>query len=223
MFLSVENIGKIYRPNGPASATTILERVSLTIAEGEFVAVMGPSGSGKTTLLSIVGAMNRPTSGQVIVDAIDVYSLSDERQADFRRDYVGFVFQQHCLLNYLTALENVALPLAVEGLSEKRKRQRAWEALDRMGLSNKANRLPSQLSGGEQGRVAIARALVNEPPLLLADEPTGSLDSETGNEVMSLFTELNRQGQTVLMVTHSIENARVAGRIIRMRDGRIES
>ncbi len=221
-FLQLENIAKTYQPDGPASVTTVLKDISLTVSEGEFAAVMGPSGSGKSTLLSVVGAMNRPTQGRVIIDDIDIYSLPEERQADFRREYVGFVFQQHHLLGFLTALENVALPLAVARISMPEKRQRAVDVLRRVGLAEKASRLPAQLSGGEQGRVAIARALVNEPPLLLADEPTGNLDSHTGEEVMALFAELNRQGQTIIMVTHNGENARLANRIIRMRDGQLE-
>ncbi len=221
-FLQLEKVGKVYQPNGPASVTTVLNEINLIIAEGQFAAVMGPSGSGKSTLLSVVGAMNRPSRGRVIIDDIDIYSLPEERQADFRREYIGFVFQQHHLLGFLTALENVALPLAVACISQQEKRQRALEALRRVGLVEKAGRLPAQLSGGEQGRVAIARALVNEPPLLLADEPTGNLDSHTGNEVMALFTDLNRQGQTIIMVTHNGDNARLAHRVIRMRDGEIE-
>ncbi|MEW5976369.1 MAG: ABC transporter ATP-binding protein [Acidobacteriota bacterium] len=221
-FLHLEEVGKDYQPNGPASVTTVLNNINLIITESEFVAVMGPSGSGKSTLLSVLGAMNRPSQGRVIIDDIDIYSLPEERQADFRREYIGFVFQQHHLLGFLTALENVALPLAVARISQQEKRQRALEALRRVGLVEKSGRLPAQLSGGEQGRVAVARALVNEPPLLLADEPTGNLDSHTGDEVMALFTNLNRQGQTIIMVTHNGDNARLAHRIIRMRDGEIE-
>jgi putative ABC transport system ATP-binding protein len=221
-FLRLETVAKTYQPNGPSTQTVVLSDINLAVHEGEFLAIMGPSGSGKSTLLSIVGAMNRPSQGRVFVDDIDVYALPDERQADFRREYVGFVFQQHHLLGYLTALENVGLPLAVERIPDREKRQRAFDALDRVGLSSKVDRLPTQLSGGEQGRVAIARALVNNPPLLLADEPTGSLDSRTGAEIMALFAELNREGQTILMVTHNSDNARASSRVINMRDGRIE-
>jgi len=221
-FLRLETVGKTYQPNGPSSQTLVLSDINLTVHEGEFLAIMGPSGSGKSTLLSVAGAMNRPSQGRVFIDAIDIYALAEERQADFRREYVGFVFQQHHLLGFLTALENVALPLAVERMPDREKRQRAFDALDRVGLSSKADRLPTQLSGGEQGRVAIARALVNNPPLLLADEPTGSLDSLTGQEIMALFTELNQEGQTILMVTHNSDNARASSRVIHIRDGRIE-
>jgi putative ABC transport system ATP-binding protein len=170
-FITIENVTKTYQPNGVASRATVLRGVSAEIEEGEFVALMGPSGSGKTTLLTIIGAMSQPTEGRVVIDEVDVYDLSEERRADFRREYLGFVFQQHHLLPYLTALENVMLPLVITKLNAKEKRTKAQLALERMGLGDKFDRLPNQLSGGEQGRVAIARALVNEPPLLLADEP----------------------------------------------------
>jgi putative ABC transport system ATP-binding protein len=219
-FVVVENVGKVYRGEEGAAETRVLEGVSLEIAEGEFVALMGPSGSGKTTLLTVVGAMNRPTEGRVAVDGIDVYALSEERRADFRREYLGFVFQQHHLMPYLSAVENVMLPLATLRAAAREKRERAQEVLERVGLGAKARRLPNQLSGGEQGRLAIARALVNRPPLLLADEPTGTLDTRTGEEVMGVFRDLNARGQTVLLVTHNPENAALAGRVLNIRDGR---
>jgi putative ABC transport system ATP-binding protein len=150
-----------------------------------------------------------------------VYGLSDERRADFRMEYLGFVFQQHHLMPYLTALENAMLPLATSPVSTKEKRERGLYVLDRMSLGKKASRLPNQLSGGEQGRLAIARALVNEPPLLLADEPTGTLDSKTGNEIMEVFLDLNRHGQTIFMVTHNRENAALSHRVLEIRDGRM--
>jgi putative ABC transport system ATP-binding protein len=181
---------------------------------------MGPSGSGKTTLLTVVGAMNRPSEGRVLVDGIDVYALSEERRADFRREYLGFVFQQHHLMPYLSAVENVMLPLATLRAPAREKRERALEVLGRVGLGAKAAGLPSQLSGGEQGRLAIARALVNRPPLLLADEPTGTLDTRTGEEVMGVFLDLNARGQTVLLVTHNPDNAALARRVLHIRDGR---
>ncbi len=219
-FVVVENVGKVYRGEEGAPATRVLEGVSLEITEGEFVALMGPSGSGKTTLLTVVGAMNRPTEGRVVIDGIDIYALSEERRADFRREYLGFVFQQHHLMPYLSAVENVMLPLATLRASAREKRERAVEVLERVGLGAKARRLPNQLSGGEQGRLAIARALVNRPPLLLADEPTGTLDTRTGEEVMGVFRDLNARGQTVLLVTHNPENAALAGRVLNIRDGR---
>ncbi len=198
-----------------------LRGVDLRIEEGEFVAIMGPSGSGKSTFLAILGGLGRPSAGRIFVDGIELYKLSVESLADFRREYIGFVFQQFQLIPYLTAMENVELPLIVAGGKPGDRRRMALEALGRVGLGNKAGRLPNQLSGGEQERVAIARAIVNHPPLLLADEPTGNLDSATGEEVMRLFQALNEQGLTLVMVTHSIENARYASRIVRIRDGEI--
>ena len=221
-FIVVQNVGKTYQENGAAAPATVLSIVSFDLHEGEFVCLMGPSGSGKSTLLTIVGAMNHPSSGKVLVDGIDVYALTDERRADFRREYLGFVFQQHHLLPYLNAAENVMLPLATLRIASKEKRERALAVLDKVGLSDKANRLPNQLSGGEQGRLAIARAIVNEPPLVLADEPTGTLDTKTGNEVMEVFLNLKDQGQTIFMVTHNPENAALADRTLHIRDGLIE-
>ncbi|HSE97524.1 MAG TPA: ABC transporter ATP-binding protein, partial [Blastocatellia bacterium] len=169
----------------------------------------------------VVGAMNRPTSGRVVVDGIDVYGLQDERRADYRREYLGFVFQQHHLMPYLNAVENTCLPLATVDQAAKEKRERAMAVLERVGLADKAARLPNQLSGGEQGRLAIARAIVNEPPLILADEPTGALDSKTGREIMEVFLSLNAQGQTIFMVTHNPDNAALAHRTLHIVDGRI--
>lgn len=220
-FVVVNNIGKVYQSNGPNSAVRVLGGINIEIEEGEFVSLMGPSGSGKSTLLTIIGAMNHPSDGRVLVDDIDVYALSEERRADFRREYLGFVFQQHHLMPYLNALENAMLPLVTSKSSAKEKRIRALAVLQRVGLADKAARLPNQLSGGEQGRLAIARALVNEPPLILADEPTGTLDSKTGVEIMEVFRQLNEQGQTIFMVTHNPDNAALAHRIVNIRDGRM--
>lgn len=220
--IQLNDVSKVYNTDGvPVIA---LQGVTLTVDEGEFVALVGPSGSGKSTLLTILGAMNPPTDGTITVDGIDVYGLSLERQADFRHEYVGFVFQQLQLIPYLTALENVMLPLTVARLSRQEKIRRATEILARMGLAGKERRLPGQLSGGEQGRVAVARALVNDPPLLLADEPTGNLDSENSQIVLNMIRALNRSfRQTILMITHNPEAAAVADRVIRMRDGRVIS
>jgi len=220
-FVVVNNIGKVYQSNGVDSAVCVLDGINLEIKEGEFVSLMGPSGSGKSTLLTIMGAMNHPSVGQVLVDDIDVYGLSEERRADFRREYLGFVFQQHHLMPYLNVVENVMLPLVTSKASSKEKRIRALAVLQRVGLANKSERLPNQLSGGEQGRLAIARALVNEPPLILADEPTGTLDTRTGVEIMEVLQQLNAQGQTIFMVTHNPENAALAHRIVNIRDGRM--
>ncbi|HEY9232361.1 MAG TPA: ABC transporter ATP-binding protein [Blastocatellia bacterium] len=221
-FVRIENVSKEYQSNGASSAVRVLTGINAEIREGEFVCLMGPSGSGKSTLLTVVGAMNHPTAGRVLVDDIDVYALSDERRADFRREYLGFVFQQHHLMPYLNAVENVMLPLATVNARAAEKRRRAMRVLERVGLADKAWRLPSELSGGEQGRLAVARALVNEPPLVLADEPTGALDTRTGREVIELFLQLNAAGQTIFMVTHNPDNARLAHRIIDIVDGRIE-
>ena len=188
--IQLRDVTKVYNADGVP--VTALQGVTLTVDEGEFVGLVGPSGSGKSTLLTVLGAMNPPTAGTLFIDDIDVYSLSLEWQADFRHEYVGFLFQQLQLIPYLTALENVMLPLTVGRLSRQEKVRRATEMLARMGLAGKERRLPGQLSGGEQGRVAVARALINDPPLLLADEPTGSLDSATGEQVLALFRELHR-------------------------------
>lgn len=220
-FIDLEGITKTYGKDGQQRAN-VLSDVSLSIAEGEFVCLMGPSGSGKSTLLTILGAMNHPSAGRVLIDEVDVYALGDERRADFRREYLGFVFQQHHLMPYLSAIENVMLPLATVRLSGAEKAKRAAAVLAQVGLTGKESRLPNELSGGEQGRVAIARALVNNPPLILADEPTGTLDSKTGEEVMDVFLRLNRRGQTIFMVTHNSENAALSHRTLHIRDGKLE-
>ena len=217
--IQLEKVTKTY--NGRSVPVHALRDVNLQIAEGEFVAVMGPSGSGKSTMLTVLGAMNPPSQGRVVVDQIDVYGLNVERQADFRHEYVGFVFQQLQLLPYLTAQENVLLSLAIARLPKAEKLVRAREVLARVGLQGKEDRLPYQLSGGEQGRVAVARAIANQPPLLLADEPTGNLDRTTGEQVLALLRELNAEGQTVVMVTHDSQAASYAGRTIQILDGQI--
>lgn len=198
-----------------------LRGVDIIIAEGEFITIMGQSGSGKSTLLSILGGMNHPSSGSVTMAGVRLYELSGEKLADFRAAHLGFVFQSFHLIGYLTALENVLLPLAIAPGTTKAKRAKARAALERVGLGTKLDRLPNQLSGGEQERVAIARAIVNTPHILLADEPTGNLDSTTSDEVMTLFQELNSAGQTIVMVTHNPDNGRYADRTITLRDGRV--
>jgi putative ABC transport system ATP-binding protein len=217
--IELQNVTKTY--NGSSVAVHALRDVDLQVAEGEFVAVMGPSGSGKSTLLTILGAMNPPSQGRVVIDGIDVYGLKPERQADFRHEYVGFVFQQLQLLPYLTALENVLLSLTIARLPRAQKLARARELLAQVGLEGMEDRLPYQLSGGEQGRVAVARAIANRPPLLLADEPTGNLDQATGTQVLALLRDLNAAGQTVIMVTHDLQAAAHAGRTVNILDGRI--
>lgn len=217
--IELRNVSKVYNAGLTVRA---LDDVSVVIDEGEFVAIMGASGSGKSTLLTVLGCMNAATGGQVIVDDIDIYGLSVDRQADYRRAYLGFVFQEHHLLPHLTALENVLLALTIcDGRDSKV--EDALEALRRVGLSDKADRLPGQLSGGEQARVAIARSLVRRPPIILADEPTGNLDSRTGEEILRLLQELNAQGQTIILVTHNEQAAHMAKRIIRLADGKVIS
>ncbi len=217
--VELHNVSKTYHHS--VAPVCALADATLQIAEREFVALMGPSGSGKSTILSILGAMSPPTSGHVSVDGLDIYSLSVERLADFRREYLGFVFQQLFLVPYLTALENVMLPLAAAGIPNRRQREMAVDALTRVGLGDKPARLPRDLSGGEQQRVAIARAIVNAPPLLLADEPTGCLDSRSGREIIDVFHQLRDAGLTVFLVTHDAAVAGRADRIVHVQDGRV--
>jgi putative ABC transport system ATP-binding protein len=198
-----------------------LRGVDISIEAGEFITIMGQSGSGKSTLLSVLGGMNHPTSGHVEMAGIPIYQLPGEKLADFRAQNLGFVFQSFHLISYLTAIENVMLPLAIVKMTNAVKKTAARTALERVGLGGKLDRLPNQLSGGEQERVAIARAIVNNPHILLADEPTGNLDSTTSDEVMALFRELNAAGQTVVMVTHNPDNGRYADRTIHLKDGRV--
>ncbi len=219
-YIKLEDIAKTY---GSGEAKVIaLQGISLSLRAGEFVAVMGESGSGKSTLLSILGVLNTPTGGSYQINGVEVYALKGEQQADFRRETLGFVFQSFHLIPYLSVIENVMLPLTTKRLKEKLKREMADQALARVGLASKGHRLPNQISGGEQERVAIARAVVNRPPILLADEPTGNLDTRTGREVMGLLQELNREGMTIVMVTHSPEWARYTHRILHITDGRLE-
>jgi len=220
MLIIAEHLRKEH--NGSAEKVTALGDMSVEIEEGEFVAVMGPSGSGKSTLLSVLGGLNHPTAGKVVVDEIDIYALPPERLADFRREYLGFVFQSFQLIPYLTVLENVMLPLAVTECSNAQQVEMATAMLNKVKLEKKSNRLPDELSGGEQERVAIARALVNQPPIVLADEPTGNLDTATSEEIMQLFQDLNKDGQTIIMVTHNPENVKYVHRCIRLRDGRAD-
>ncbi|MDI6726243.1 MAG: ABC transporter ATP-binding protein [Smithellaceae bacterium] len=216
-YIQVNDLSKKYG-NGEAAVLAV-RGLSFDIAGGELIAIMGESGSGKSTLLTVMGALNSPGQGKYLVDNIDVYSLGQEEMADFRRNYLGFVFQSFHLIPYLTVRENVMLPLTPVNMKEKVKVAMAEEALGRVGLAGKGERLPSQISGGEQERVAIARAVVNKPPILLADEPTGNLDTRTTREVMNLLKELNSDGMTIIMVTHNPECARYARRILRLSDG----
>lgn len=195
--------------------------LSLIIGPGEFAAVMGPSGSGKSTLLSLIGGLQQPSAGRMLVEDIDVYALSAELRADYRREYIGFIFQSFHLVPYLTVIENVMLPLAVTEMSRGKQREKARSMLSRVGLMRKEGRLPETLSGGEQQRAAIARALVNDPPIVLADEPTGNLDTTTSEEIMALLHSINLDGHTIVMVTHNPDNLKYVGRCIRLRDGEL--
>jgi putative ABC transport system ATP-binding protein len=218
-YIVAEQLVKKYG-SGEATVTAVSD-ISFQIESGEFIGVMGESGAGKSTLLSIMGAMNAPTSGRFAVDDIDIYSLGQEKQADFRREFLGFVFQSFHLVPYLTVFENVMLPLTIVKKGKSQKRIMVEDALSQVRLLDKADRLPNQISGGEKERVAIARAIVNEPPVLLADEPTGNLDTKTSAEIMELLQNLNTEGMTIIMVTHSPECARYARRIMQVSDGRL--
>jgi len=207
--------------SGGSDEVVALDGLDTAIDNGEFISIMGPSGSGKSTFLSLLGGLAHPTAGKIEVDEMDIYSLSQEQIAAFRNEYLGFVFQDFNLVSYLSVIENVMLPLAIRKMKKEEKRKMAIAVLERVGIAHKTQRLPSELSGGEQERVAIARAIVNNPPIILADEPTGNLDTTTGNEIMELFRELNRQGHTVIMVTHNPENTQFSHRKIVIRDGKI--
>jgi putative ABC transport system ATP-binding protein len=204
--------------SGDARVTAV-RGIDLSIEQSGFVAIMGESGAGKSTLLSMLGGLLSPSRGRIVIGDIDIYALKRDKLADFRREFMGFIFQSFQLVPYLNVVENVQLPLAVTHHSEGDKKTLALSALDKVGLKDKALRLPNQLSGGEQERVAIARAVVNEPPILYADEPTGNLDSRNSADVMSLLKRLNSEGQTIVMVTHSRKNAEHADRIIEVADG----
>ncbi|MDD2736405.1 MAG: ABC transporter ATP-binding protein [Desulfuromonadaceae bacterium] len=217
--IEIKNVKKQYTSGD--DVVEALRGVDISIEAGEFITIMGQSGSGKSTLLSVLGGMNHPTSGEVEMAGITLYKLPGEKLADFRAQNLGFVFQSFNLISYLTAVENVMLPLAIVKMGTAAKKSAARTALERVGLGGKLDRLPNQLSGGEQERVAIARAIVNNPHILLADEPTGNLDSKTSEEVMALFRELNDAGQTVVMVTHNPENGAYSDRTIRLRDGMV--
>ncbi|WP_448530473.1 ABC transporter ATP-binding protein [Raineya sp.] len=200
-----------------------LKDISITIRKGEYVAFMGPSGSGKSTLMNIIGCLDTPNEGSYILNGTEVSDMSDNELAEIRNKEIGFVFQTFNLLPRSTALENVALPLIYAGVGKKERIERAMEALKNVGLENRAKHRPNELSGGQRQRVAIARALVNNPSIILADEPTGNLDTKTSHEIMALFDALHQKGNTIIMVTHEEDIARHAHRIIRLRDGLIET
>ena len=219
MLIRTRELVKVYRMGD--TQIRALDQVSVDVARGEFVAVMGPSGSGKSTFMTMVGCLDRPTSGQYLLDQKDVSKLAADELAAVRNRSIGFVFQQFNLLARTPAVENVELPLVYAGVEKKKRTEKAMAMLERVGLRERAHHHPAQLSGGQQQRVAIARALVTEPLLILADEPTGALDSKTSLEIMALLQALNRQGMTVVVVTHETDIARYAGRILAFRDGRV--
>lgn len=219
MILELNHIYKDYVQG--SMVVQVLKDVTLHVEEGEYVAIMGPSGSGKSTLMNIVGCLDLPTKGEYKLDGVDVLLQKENELADIRLNKIGFVFQTFQLLPRQTALENVALPLIYAGISKKERNRLAAEALDRVGLSDRLSFVPNQLSGGQKQRVAIARAMVNKPKILLADEPTGALDSKSGKQVMELFAQLNEEGVTVIMITHDSEIARHAGRTVDIFDGEI--
>ncbi len=214
--IEIKEVGKDYLSKDVA--VKAIRNMDFFIDDGEFVSIVGQSGSGKSTLLSIIGGLNHPTRGNVFVDTLDLYGLSSEQRADFRSEYIGIIFQSFQLIPYLTVLENVKLPMTITGIKKGKKKEMAMNVLEKVGLQEKVNRLPDQLSGGEQERVAIARAIVNNPPILLADEPTGNLDSETAIEVMNLLKELNND-QTIIMVTHNQDMCAYSSRTIKVKDG----
>ncbi|MFA6978935.1 MAG: ABC transporter ATP-binding protein [Ignavibacteriaceae bacterium] len=216
--IQLKNISKIYGKNG-GQKVTALDNANLTIEKGEFVAIIGASGSGKSTMMNILGMLDRPTSGEYYLDEREISTLTDDELASIRNKKIGFVFQKFHLLPKTTAIENVELPLIYSDRKDIRKL--AVNALAKVGLSNRGKHRTNELSGGQQQRVAIARALVNEPEVILGDEPTGNLDSKSGLEVVGVFQELNRSGKTIILITHSSEVAEHANRVIRIHDGKI--
>lgn len=219
MNLRTENLRKVFRTD--LMETIALDGVSIDVKEGEFVAVMGPSGCGKSTLLNILGLLDTPTEGTYYLGEKEVAALREKERSAYRRGKIGFIFQSFNLIEELTVEENVALPLTYLGVKGKERRRRVSEVVERMGISHRLHHYPAQLSGGQQQRAAIARALVYRPGLILADEPTGNLDSKNGIEVMELLRELNKAGTTIVMVTHSLRDASYAGRIINLFDGKV--
>jgi putative ABC transport system ATP-binding protein len=217
--IAMEQVSRVY--GSGEAVVRACDRINLTIRPGEYCAIMGQSGSGKSTLMNIIGCLDRPTSGRYLLDGTDVATINKTRLTRLRNRKIGFVFQRYELLANLTALENVILPMMYAGLGRSQRRRRAEAALTHMGLANRMDKRPSQLSGGQQQRVAIARAIVNQPVLLLADEPTGALDSQSAQEVLGIFQALHQRGITIVIVTHSHEVASHSQRIIMMSDGKI--
>lgn len=219
MNIEIKNVGKVFRTD--SVQTLALNNVSLRVADGEFVAVMGPSGCGKSTLLNILGLLDNPTTGEYFLDGKEVAHLKESQRTEYRKGRIGFVFQSFNLIEGMNIRDNIMPPLNSMGLSKEEKNRRVEEVMRRMGISHRSRHLPSQLSGGQQQRAAIARAIVAKPGLILADEPTGNLDSKNGAEVIELLSELHREGSTIIMVTHSQKDAAAADYIINLFDGQI--
>lgn len=219
--IKINNLSKIFK-SGDAEIRAV-DNISLVIPEGQFVAITGRSGSGKSTLLYQLGLLDRPTHGEILIDNVNATDLSDNDQTRMRLHALGYIFQDYAILPSLTALENVMVPLLMQGLSEKQAKEKAAYALGRVGLGDRMNNLPAQLSGGQQQRVSIARAIGHNPKIVFADEPTANLDSETSRTVLDAFLELNKEGQTIVMVTHEPEYADLTHRIIELRDGVVVS
>lgn len=219
--IQIEDLTKVYKVG--KEDLYVLNHVNVHIKNGEFVAIMGPSGSGKSTLMNVIGCLDQATTGKYILAGVDISSYDDNKLSKVRNSSIGFVFQQFQLLPRLTALRNVELPMIYAGISKKERLERAEQALQKVGLGDRANHLPNELSGGQKQRVAIARAIVNEPKLILADEPTGALDTKTSAAIMELFGQLHREGATIVLVTHESEIAEYASRTILVRDGYIVS
>ncbi|MFD0769223.1 ABC transporter ATP-binding protein [Bacillus sp. CGMCC 1.60114] len=217
--ISLKRIYKTYKQG--ILEVPVLHDINIEIEDGEFISIMGPSGSGKSTLMNIIGCLDRPTNGGYILNDVNVLQSDETHLALIRNEYIGFVFQHFHLLPRLTAVENVELPLVYGGIRKKERRERALEALAKVGLADRVGHLPNQLSGGQKQRVAIARSIANNPTFILADEPTGALDSKSGEQVMNIFTQLNKEGTTVIMVTHEDEVAAYTSRRILLRDGQI--
>lgn len=219
--IRIEDMYKIYKVGD--SEVRALDGVSLHIKPKEFVSIIGPSGSGKSTLMNMIGCLDTATSGKYFIDSVPIENLSENQLAKIRNQKIGFIFQVYNLLPKLTALENVELPLIYQGIHAKKRREMAMEALKKVGMTERMHHKPKELSGGQQQRVAIARALASHPPLILADEPTGALDSKTGDQVMEMLKEIHADGNTVVLITHNTDIARQAQRVIRIADGRITS
>ncbi|MCY9425209.1 ABC transporter ATP-binding protein, partial [Bacillus spizizenii] len=215
--LTLNNISKSYKLG--KEEVPILKHINLTVQAGEFLAIMGPSGSGKSTLMNIIGCLDRPSFGTYTLDQIDILKGKDGALAEIRNESIGFVFQTFHLLPRLTALQNVELPMIYNKVKKKERRQRAYEALEKVGLKDRVSYKPPKLSGGQKQRVAIARALVNQPRFILADEPTGALDTKSSEQILSLFSELHREGKTIIMITHDPDVAKKADRTVFIRDG----